>query len=227
MAVHDGFQGTLNPDKTYFRKTGGVIIDLNKENPFSITMRSFFQSGRLPDGQEIDAKYFNLHLKYNFSDKHSIVLGIDYISGNDQKDTANKKSNSFNFLYGSGHSFNGNMEYFKDYLKEKTGQGLINPYLQLSCKPYEKFSFRADFHYFMLQNNLLINNKAINKNLGAEVDLSFIYNINEETTFQLGFSAMRPDKSLETIVGGNSSFYGTWAFAMLTFKPVFFKTGNN
>ena len=222
--IADGYQKENTTNTTYIRGTVGGIAEYKKENKYAAILRAFYQTGRLQSGQQIAAYYWNADFSYFLTEKLNTIIGIDYVSGNDAKDTANKKSNSFNMLYGSGHSFNGNMEYFSSLLKQKKGPGLVDGYIDFIYKWNEKWQTRADFHYFLLQNNYIINTEPIDKKLGAEVDLSCKYDFNKEASLMFGFSAMRPEKSMEPIVGGNSSYYGTWAFVMLTVKPTFFKS---
>jgi hypothetical protein len=224
LGIADGYQKENTTNTTYLRGTFGGIIEYAKEDKYAVRAKGFYQTGRLQNGQQVVAYYANAEFSYSMSSKFSLLLGLDYVSGTDALDTANKKSNSFNTLYGSSHSFNGNMEYFCSMLKDKKGPGLVDPYLNLIYKINDKWQARADFHYFMLQNNYVINTSAIDKKLGAEADLSCKYEFNKDATLSFGFSIMRPEKSMEPIVGGDSSFYGTWGFVMLTFKPTFFKS---
>ena len=69
-----------------------------------------------------------------------------------------------------------------------------------------------------------MNVTPIDKTLGGEADLSFNYNFTKEFSLMAGFSGNVGTKSMEVISGGNSIYPGGWGFAMLTFKPVFFKS---
>ena len=180
--------------------------------------------GKLSNGQEVAAYYGSAEISHTLGDKWNFLVGLEYISGNDATDTANRKSNAFSVLYGSGHKFNGNLEYFSVMLKDKKSPGLVDPHLDVLFKVNDKWQLKGDFHYFFLQNNYVINTDPIDKKLGAEADLTCKYDFAKEASLSLGFSIMRPEKSMEPIVGGDSSFYGTWGFVMLTFKPTMFKS---
>ncbi|HQH19792.1 MAG TPA: alginate export family protein [Bacteroidales bacterium] len=222
MGITDGYQKNNTTQTIYLRGTFGGIIRYKKDTKLTASLRGFYQTGRLQNGQEIAAYYHQADMNYVFNSKLNATIGYEYISGTNGLDYANKKSNSFNLLYGSSHAFNGNLKYFSSLLKNKKNPGLINPYLHLFYKLQDKWQARADFHYFRMQNNYVVNTTAIDKYLGIEADLSLKYDFYKEASVMFGFSIMRPEKTMEPIVGGNSSYYGTWGFIMLTFKPTLF-----
>ena len=222
--IADGYQKTGTTNTTYLRGTFGGVVEYKKEKQYGAALRGFYQTGRLNNGQEVAAYYGSAEASYTFNDKYTFMLSLEYISGNDATDTANRKSNAFSVLYGSCHKFNGNMEYFSVMLKDKKSPGLVDPHLDVIYRVNGKWQVRGDFHYFLLQNNYVINTKPIDKKLGGEVDLTCKYEFAKEAALSLGFSIMRPEKSMEPIVGGDSSCYGTWGFVTLTFKPTMFKS---
>lgn len=224
LAIADGYQKEGTTNTTYLRGTIGGILEKTKENKYSFAVRGFYQTGRLQTGQEIAAYYGSADISHTFNEKYTVLAGIEYISGKDALDTANKKNNAFSTLYGSCHTFDGNMDYFSNIPKDTKGAGLINPYLYFILKLGEKSQFRADFHYFLLQNNYLINGSPIDKALGAEADLSYSYDISKEVNVLAGFSIINPAPSMEVFFDGNSGYYGTWGFVMLTVKPTFFRS---
>lgn len=223
LNIADGYQKDETANTTYLRVTSGGIIDFSAAKKFTAVARGFYQTGHLQTGQEVAAYYGNADLSYTIGERNTILIGFEYISGTDAKDTANKKSNVFSTLYGTGHKFNGNMDYFTNMPKDTKGAGLVNPYLNFICKVNDKLQLRADIHYFMLQNNYIKNNEVIDKGLGEEADLSCKYDISKEISLMAGFSFIKGNKSLEIISGGDSKNIGTWGFAMITFKPTFYK----
>lgn len=225
LGITDGYQKDGTTNTIYLRGTFGGIIELTKEKNHSVALRGFYQTGRLQTGQEISAYYGNAEVSYIFHEKYTVLGGIEYISGKDALDTANKKSNVFNILYGSGHKFNGNMDFFTNMSKDTKGAGLVNPYLYFIFKLGEKSQFRADFHYFFLQNNYLnLINELVNKALGVEADLTFSYDISNDASVLTGFSVINPTQQMKIFCGGDGNYYGTWGFVMLTVKPTFFKS---
>jgi hypothetical protein len=224
LGIADGYQKENTTNTTYIRGTFGGIIEHSKNEDFSIALRGFYQTGRLQTGQQIAAYYGSADISHTIHEKYTVIAGVEYISGTDATDTANRKSNVFSTLYGSGHKFNGNLDYFTNMPKDTKGAGLINPYLDFLIKFGEKSKIRADFHYFFLQNNYLINGDPVKKALGIEADLSYSYDISKDASVMAGFSVMNPTPQMEIFSGGDSNYYGTWGFVMLTVKPTFFNS---
>ncbi|MFH0864703.1 MAG: alginate export family protein [Bacteroidota bacterium] len=225
LGIADGYQKEETENTTYLRGTFGGIAEAGKEKKYSVAVRGFYQTGRLQTGQEIAAYYGNADFSYTIKEKYTVIAGIEYISGEDALDTANTKSNIFCTLYGSGHKFNGNMDYYTNMSNDTKNAGLVNPYLNFIIKLSEKSKIRADFHYFFLQNNYLnLNNELVNKALGAEADLTFSYDISKDASVLTGFSVINPTQQMKIFSGGDGNYYGTWGFVMLTVKPTLFKS---
>jgi len=224
LSVADGYQKANTTNTLYMRGTYGGIIEYTKTNENSAVIRGFYQDGRSQAGQKISAYYMSADLTYTLSQKFILWIGSQYVSGNNGMESNNKFNNAFNTLYGSGHRFSGNMDYFSNISTDTKGAGLVDPYLNMICKLNDKASARLDLHYLMLQNNYKVNALLIDKHLGEEADLSFTYNVNTEISLMAGFSLMKATKSMEKISGGDSNYPGTWGFVMLTFKPTFYKT---
>jgi len=220
--IADGYQKTGTKNTLYIRGTygGGVEYKLNDLN---IAARGFSQTGKDMDGKDISAYYANVDISYLFIKKLTVLGGCEYISGNDATDTTNKKVNTFSTLYGSGHRYNGNMDYFTDMPKHTKGAGLVDGYLNIKYKFNDKASARADVHYFKLQNHYLKNKVNIDRYLGSETDLSAQFDFSKEVSLTIGYSFMMATSSMEIIVGGDKDKFASWAFTTLTVKPKFYK----
>ena len=224
LGVADGYQRDNTTTTVYLRGTYGGILEYTKPSKFSATVRGFYQDGRLQTGQQISAYYLNADLTYSLTSKFTLWAGMQYVSGNDATDNNNKFSNAFNTLYGSGHKFSGNMDYFSNISSATKGAGLVDPYLNLIYNFNNKASLRLDMHYFAMQNKYVVNTSVIDKHLGEEADLLFSYNFNPEVSLMTGFSMISATKSMEVMCGGNSMYPGAWGFVMLTIKPTFFNS---
>lgn len=224
LAISDGYQKTGTSNTIYLRGTYGCNVEYVENKKYGIALRGFFQNGKLSTGQDISAYYGKLDLNYFVTPKLNVIAGMEYISGTDASDTANKKSNVFSTLYGTGHKFNGNMDYFTNMPKDTKGAGLVNPYLMFNYKLTDKATLIVDFHYFMLQNNYIFNTKTIDNAIGEEIDLALKYEFTNDVSLLAGISALQGTESLSFINGGNYNKIATWAFAMLTVKPTFFKS---
>lgn len=221
VAIADNFQKAK--DTSYTRITFGGIVEY-KIDKLTTSAHYYLQSGKTVKGQEISAYYFNVDIAYALG-KLKPNAGVEFFSGNDNSATTNKKLNAFNGLYGTGHKFNGSMEYFLNPGTTKNA-GLVDIYLGTSYKATEKVSCKADYHYFSIQNDYLntISGSKIDKYLGSELDLSLKADFSKEVSLEMGYSFLVASKSLEVIQGRvNDGRLNSWAFAVLTIKPVFFK----
>lgn len=225
LAIADGFQKAETTNTIYLRGTYGFNAEYATDNEYGIALRCFYQSGKLATGQEVSAYYGKADVNYFATPDLNLIVGIEYISGNDATDQRNKVSNVFCTLYGASHKYNGNMDYFTNMTDDTKGAGLVNPYLSLNYKLSNKSSMVADFHYFRLQNNYIVASKTIDKGLGQEIDLSFSHTFSKEVSLLAGVSALQGTESLSYLKGGNYHKIATWAFAMLTVKPTFFESG--
>lgn len=222
--IADGYQKTGTKSTIYMRYTMGGGGNFSLSDNISIIGRYFYQTGKTQTGQDISAWHGLFDLKVNIPKKGDITLGSDFMSGNDMEDTANTKLNAFTNLYGSAHRFNGSMDYFGKLPSATSNAGLIDLYLKSKWILSDKINLLADFHYFMLQNNLVVDSKTLNASLGKEIDLVFRYKISKEAVFDLGYSHLLADATMETISGGDYKSMNYFVYCMLTFKPTLFSS---
>ena len=218
--LNDGYQKTGTKSTIYMRYTYGGGFDI----PFSTFLfqgRGFYQSGKSNSGKEIAAYYFGANLTDTIFKGFTANAGIFYSSGTDATDTANKKVNAFDPLYGTNHSIHGNMDYFTSLTKNTANAGLNDIYLKLAYKCCKSTTIMLDYHFFMLQNKCVKNGETLNKNLGSEIDLGIKFNISKEASLELGYSYFMAQKSLEKISGGDKNSLNHWAYVMFTLKPKF------
>ena len=221
LGIADGYQKRATSNTLYVRGTFGPILTY-KTKDINIGLRGFYQMGKDTAGSTINSHYASADFSYTFFKKLTTSIGGEYISGNDAKDTLNKDVNCFSTLYGSGHAFNGNMDFFTDMPKNLKKAGLVDLYLNLNYKFNDKASIRLDYHYFMLQNNYAYKNEVINKNLCSEFDLSGKLNFSKEIALTLGYSVALGQKSMGIIVGGDYKSLANWGWLCLTVTPNFF-----
>jgi len=219
----EGFQKRATQNTTYARGTYGSIIKLDIKN-FNLYLRGFLQTGKDTAGTNINSYYMNSDLIYSFPKTLKLTAGFEYFSGKNATNSSNKNVNAFYPLYGTTHTFNGNMDYFTDIPKDTKNAGLVDIYLKFDIKVFKNTNFNADFHYFALQNKYVYNNNVIDKYLGMQDDFSFKINIKNDVTINLGYSFLVGTKSLEIIQArGNKDKLASWAWVMLTVKPEFLK----
>ena len=228
--IMDGYQQYNAAKKTYLRYTYGPVIGYAK-NDFGITARAFLQSGKTQDGKEISAYFANADINYLLFKKLNLVAGFELWSGYDFTDSTSKKVNAFDLLYGTGHKFNGNMDYFTKPADTKNA-GLLDGYLFLTYKLNKKLSAKLDYHYFALASNYgKKGGTALDKGLGNEFDFSLKMDFSKDVSLNFGYSTIFATTSMEAIKsdkkknysGGDHSKPTGWGFVMLTIKPDFFK----
>ncbi len=119
------------------------------------------------------------------------------------------------------------MDYF--YVGNHGGNvGLINIYLPIK---YQKNKFSATLipHCFVTAATLSVPGgdgfwKEYSNCLGTEIDLLLGYAVSPEVYFQAEYSQMLASASMQVLKGRNHESSNNWAWIMLTFKPVFYKS---
>ena len=217
--LNDGFQrGTTNDlvNKLSYRNTVGANLSLKeKAIPYSFYASAYYQFGHNPINKSLRGYLLSLENQYTITNKWSVTLGADYLSGS-KSNSASDKDRTFSKLYGANHSFNGSIEYWATL----TAQGLFDLYGGITFKPNSKFNIDATFHKFSLAQEL---SSTDNKNIGSELDITANYTINPEITIQGGWSAYfitNQTKIVKNLAGIDTKF-PNWAYVMISFKPTF------
>jgi len=220
--IADGYQKENTKNTIYLRYTGGFIVK-QKINRWHLALRGFYQGGQLQTSQDVSAWYLNMDVGLQLSEKVGLLGRIEVMSGNNSRDSTGTTDHAFNILFGSRHKFNGTMDYFS--VPATTDHaGLVNPFLNLRYSPSENVDIFAGYNFFRLYGSLLNNGVQVNKNLGNELDLKVKAKILKYLKLEGGYSFMLATKSMEVLKGGNSSFFNSWAYLMVTVDPVLFKT---
>jgi hypothetical protein len=115
--------------------------------------------------------------------------------------------------------------------------GLTDLYLKANLKFSEKTSLEGTFRYLGLQKGYLYakgkNGEAsyiaVDKHLGSEVDLMFVYKPVKNFEINTAYCFFRPTSSMEQFSGlkAGSSEWAQYAYIMLTYKPTFFNSEKN
>ncbi len=222
IAVADGHERENRPQTLYVRGTYGGFLRYDITETTRLQGAAYKQTGKTSTGQNINAYYHSAMLRQSIN-AFDFAIGYELFSGNNAVDSLNETDAAFSSLYGVGHRYNGYMNYFTNIPLHTKGAGLINPYFYTNVQLSETFSMRLAYHYFMLQNNFIDENKAIDPYLGSEIDLTFKYKISDDADLQFGYFVMFPTSSMKIIKGGGSiDKMPSFAFVMLTVKPVLF-----
>lgn len=217
---------------TQTRITYGLMLNHTLGNAsgfgkIAIQAAYYAQTGKDRDGIDLNAYHYTFDATYQ-KGNYSITPGYDLLSGNDAVSPSGK-NNRFDPLYGTPHKFWGYMDYFYAGTGSPVG-GLSNAYVKLKYAN-NIISVGADIHSFSLSKDMKkADGTVIDKNLGTEIDLQLIYNMNKFTNIELGYSIMKATSSMPyakgqattDVVSNTYRKTGNWFYAMLKFTPDFF-----
>lgn len=230
--IADINQKPLNINSFYTRFTSGPYLSF-KNKKINFKGSYYYQVGKLPDGKNINATFYEISFGYNINKSTELSIGYDHYSGTDFKDTLKAKSETrtFDKLYGTGHSFLGYMDYFSANSSDRTkGAGINDLYVRLSHNINEKHDFELVYHLFNLDRQYIPfagkESMKVDKSLGQEIDCVYSYKYNKNVNLQFGYCVMLPSETLEKLHGYNEgdSKYAQFIYFMATFKPTFFNT---
>lgn len=217
-------------DGNFGRYTTGANLEMkSKEFPLSFILTGYYQFGKSYSKKDLvndkyvhrdlNAYFLAAKLNYRIIKPLDVNVGLDYYSGSKSDAT---KDNTWNKLYGSNHSYNGSMEYWRSV----PTAGLIDIYGGLVGKISPKVTADLAFHYFMTDKEMNITGVE-GKALGSELDLSVKYNIVKYVQLQCGYSTyFNSDntKLVKNMSKDTETRFQHWAFAQLTVNPILFST---
>jgi hypothetical protein len=220
--VNDGFEGGSVGHVTHiYRNTAGGNIWLSDtKSPTTFTLSAYYQFGK--DGAEfkknsdnikdLNAYLLSAKVQQRLSPRWALQIGGDLLSGS-ESDLASGKSNTFNKLYGSNHSFNGSIEYWRTL----PATGLVDLYGGATLK-LPRFSANLTYHNFATQKEFA---EGKGKGVGSEIDLTIDYTVNSRLALQGGWSAYLTSEGYEAYknLTGTETRFPQWAYIQLTFKP--------
>lgn len=235
FGIATGFQasdtsGEINTN-IYLQGTYALYVGINR-GKLKALASGYYQNGRNRTGANTIAYLFSAKADYTFVDKFTIGAGIDYLSGSDQKNNDpgySGKNHSFDVLYGGRHRYFGHLDYFNNLSKSTDNGGLSDLFLKFNYAFAAKASAGVDLHYFSLQNNVQDKSSEtliyLKKGLGEEIDLYFSWDPLKFLNVKGGYSFFVSTGSMEKLQGvyGNARF-PSWAWIMVTAKPVFLDT---
>jgi len=228
MFVNNGMQyievGEVTNYNTKFTQTyGGTLV--YKMKPVTLTANGYNQTGKNQENKEVSAFMFGANASISITEDFSLVPGIEYLSGTSQLNTAVNETNSFTPLYGTGHKFNGHMDYYY------AGSHLYSVGLQdIFLKAlYKKESINAgiDFHMFGAEADVIDPDdlsKTLDNNLGMEIDFYAGYKLSPEVALNMGYSQYFTTETTIALKGGNKDETSNWAWISISFKPEFLNT---
>ncbi len=226
LFLNHGRQGGTPDDyQTYYSQTVGPRFGFANDRVRSF-LTYYGQFGREADATtDIRAHYLAFDMAYKFTPQWTVTPGFEFLTGNDQ-DGPSDVNNAFAPFYGTNHKFNGLMDYF--YVGNHFNSvGLTDIYAMLDFRQ-QRFSGSLRFHYFRSSGRVFSAENPLEemgRHLGVEADLVLQYRFSDQVTFDAGYSRMFPTDTMIRVKGTGSASEGQhWAWLMISFKPVFYKT---
>lgn len=195
-----------------------------KTDKLKANVAGYYQVGKNNKNIDKSAWYAGGDIVFSLSNNFGCGAGFQYLSGNDQVNP-DGKDHEFSTLYGTGHKFNGWMDYFYAGSSHK-GVGLLDLYLPVTYKE-GKFSTELQLHYYQSAadvKDVANPTKAMSAGLGTEAGIMFSYAFSPEMNISGGYSQMFGTETLQALKGGNRKNIQNWSWIMLTFNPTFFKS---
>lgn len=228
ISINEGFENKTNYKIVYPRYTfGGNLVYTSDSSVWGATLTAYKQKGKNPAKTysktlaDLNALFLAAKFSYKINKKLSANVGIDYYTGS-AADIDASKSNTFNRLYGSSHSFTGNMEYFVTL----PTQGLKDIYGGINAKLTPKVSIEVTGHAFYFDKDFIYKKEKTEKNLGTEADVVITYSVSKEIVIQGGYSQYFNSSSTAKYYSmqGVKAHPQQWCYVMFTIRPQFYKT---
>jgi hypothetical protein len=230
IGIYEGFEKKTDYTIIYPRVTyGGNLVYASDSSNWGGRLTAYKQQGKDPNKTfksgyaDVDAYLLAAKVTYSFAKKYTAHIGFDMYSGSDTAQASRTgKTTTFYKLYGSAHSFSGNMEYYISV----PNQGLLDYYGGISAKITPIFSVDVTGHMFAFNKDFYYKNVKTEKNLGSEIDVVCNYNPTKEVAIQAGWSmySTSPTANKYFKIVGVDVAPQHWAYIMLTIKPQFYKT---
>lgn len=219
LNIGNPYEDGIN-QKVAYSQTFGTRLDYTDKG-WKADASFYGQTGDVGESS-LEAFYASGGVSKALSNKFTLGLGIEFLSGTDQN-TTDRTLRSFTPWFGTNHKFNGWMDYF--YVGNHTNSvGLTDVFAQLQYK-LDKWTFKLYPHYFSAPAVVISNEpggEAMDSYLGTELDFALAYKIAEYVKVQAGYSQIFATETMEQLKGGNADNTNHWAWVMLTFNPKLF-----
>lgn len=219
LALNSGYQ---NLDSTVsYKQTLGAVL---KKDVGSISLAGdlYYQRGEFT-GKKVNAYLAGLNLTYQ-TKLTPVTVGFEFISGKDNNDSS-ADIRHFSPDFGTNHIHNGLMDYF--FVGPSNGTvGVMDFYLKTKFK-FAKGNLLLNLHEFLTGSEQFDQEgRKLAKAMGTELDLVYSVTLTPQVNLDLGYSHLVATPTMKTLRNANLTS-NHWAWVMLTFKPVLYKTQEN
>lgn len=183
-----------------------------------LNLSAYCQLGQNTLYQRVSAYLLSAAITARPAPAFNFSLRSDYLSGNNIN-TPVTASHVFSTLFGTGHPFYGQMDYYPS-----GNAGLWNHALSINYIPAKKIILEASAHWFLAGHTFEKNGVIYQQNLGQEIDVNFVYNLNAFTGFSAGYSVYFANKNIEALKSVNQvKPWQDWFWISLNVSPELFK----
>ena len=227
---------TTYPTQLYGRFTVGGTAAYTWKN-LKIFLSGYYQAGKFNDGRTINAGLFGGYASYKVVKPLTLLVGYDWMSGNDYSNTTGlkTKSTAFSTLYGTSHGFYGYMDMFSAQVTSGNSPGLTDLYGRATVLFSEKASLEATWRMLGIAKGYIpatvkktgdLPYAPVTKSLGSEIDLMFGYKPISNLEINAAYCFFLPTSTMEKLNGlkTGTSKWAQYAYIMLTYKPTFFNS---
>ncbi len=221
------------PNTLYARATVGGLATYTWKN-LTLSASAYYQGGHYKDGRKLSALFAGGYASYQILKPLRILVGFEHLSGNNLSDTITykEKVKGFSTLWGTNHGFYGYMDTYSSYLgKDALQYGLNDLYFRGTVTFSAKTSLEATYRMFSMPYGYLPASgstpyQVVDKNLGSEADLMFLYkplpNLELNAAYCLYFKSETRER-LDGLKPGTGKI-AQYAYLMITYKPNFFSS---
>jgi len=219
LHIANGVTETDTTNNLNFRQTTG-FYSTYKSNSMYMNAEAFFQYGKNKIGTDVSAYLLGLEAGYN-TEKISVGVGINYLSGNSKVGEEQTTDHLFDILYGARHKFYGYADYFRTFSTHTKQGGLVDAFFNLTFNPSEKLNISNTTHYFQLAEKNSTTPEE--KNLGLENDFVVKYKFNQWGAFELGYMFFSPTDGMLELQNVSDEKFSQFLYLQLTLTPTLLK----
>lgn len=235
MYLNTGYNNISDMNRIDLMHTGGLNINY-KNSAVKLHAEGYYQFGKNNKTQDVNAYFVTAGAETYLMDKKlTLGAGIDYFSGHDASNTdADYKAtdHTFDILYGARFKYYGYMNEYMFVGKPFEQAGLQDINFTIKYRPVKRHIIKTQAHIFSQTADFAAPAStadqfvALDKYLGTELDLMYIFAINKYSKLNIGAAYYINSDSFENIkkVKPDIAAPSYYAWVSIQFKPEIFNS---
>lgn len=205
---------------TRYLQTMGTYLTYNPGS-WKLNGAFYYQSGKSQNDATVSAYMWSIRGNWNISERWSLILGSDYLSGNEP---GSATYHAFDPLYGTHHKFYGAMDYFyASAFTNGLNPGLWDNQIGLSFKPSKPTLLSLNYHYFATTTDVAgLDGLDLSRGLGSEFDLQFDCPLIKDVRLSAGYSVILGSETMNIVKGGYHESWQDWGWLSININPTIF-----